>query len=88
MVKYHTVHVDGVYEHYKNKKRYVVMEVAEHTERKEEYLVIYYCLDDVGHMGSIKVWARPKAMFEEALVVDGEIVPRFKLLSPLLKDAD
>lgn len=81
-LKYHTVHVEGVYEHYKNKKRYMVMEVAEHTEREEEYLVIYFCLDDIGHMGSKKVWARPKAMFEEGLEIDGEIVPRFKLLSP------
>lgn len=80
-MKLHTVHVDGLYEHYKNKKRYVVMEVAEHTERKEEYLVIYFCLNDIGHMGSKKVWARPKAMFEEGIEVDGELVPRFRLIS-------
>ena len=85
-MKYHTVTVEGVYEHYKNKKRYMVIDVAEHTEREGEYLVIYFCLDDVGYMGSKKVWARPKAMFEEGLEIDGEIVPRFKLLSPQLKE--
>ncbi|MGH9975160.1 MAG: DUF1653 domain-containing protein, partial [Nitrososphaeraceae archaeon] len=30
---------------------------------------------------SKKVWARPKSMFEEGLEIEGEIVPRFKLLS-------
>ncbi|EQB35028.1 hypothetical protein M948_18150 [Virgibacillus sp. CM-4] len=80
-MKYHTVHVDGVYEHYKNKKRYVVLEVVEHTEREGEYLVTYFCLDDIGKHGSKKVWARPKDMFEEGLEIDGEIVPRFKLLT-------
>ena len=71
---------------HENKKRYMVLEVAEHTEREEEYLVIYFCLDDIGSYGSKKVWARPKAMFEEGLEIDGKIVPRFELLSPILKD--
>jgi hypothetical protein len=32
------------------------------------------------------MFARPKNMFEEALIIDGEIIPRFELLSPKVKE--
>ncbi len=82
-MKYHTVTLGGTYRHYKNKKRYRPADTATHTETGE-YLVIYYCLDD--DYGENKMFARPKEMFEEGLVIDGEIVPRFELLSPKVKD--
>lgn len=81
-MKYHTVHVEGTYQHYKNKKHYHVIEVGTHTETGEHF-VVYFCLDDIGYMGSKKVWIRPKAMFEEGLEIDGKIVPRFKYLDNL-----
>jgi hypothetical protein len=31
---------------------------------------------------TVKIWARPKGMFENTMLLDGEIVPRFKLLYP------
>ncbi|WEG18647.1 DUF1653 domain-containing protein [Alkalihalophilus pseudofirmus] len=81
-IKYHTVVVSGTYRHYKNKKKYKVIETATHTE-SEEYLVIYYCLDDL--YGEHKMFARPKEMFEEGLTIENQTVPRFELLSPKLK---
>ena len=79
-VKLHTVVVEGLYDHYKNGKRYEVIEVGTHTETQEN-LVVYHCIDDVGDYGSRKVWIRPKAMFEEGVELDyGSVVPRFKLV--------
>lgn len=82
-MKYHTVTIGGTYRHYKNKKRYKVMETATHTETNE-YLVIYYCLDD--EYGIYNMFARPKKMFEEGLLIDGEVIPRFELLTPKVKN--
>jgi hypothetical protein len=81
-MKYHTVTVGGTYRHYKNGKRYRVVDTATHTETGE-YLVIYYCLDD--EYGEHQMWARPKEMFEEGLLIE-EVVPRFELLSPKVKE--
>lgn len=81
-MKYHTVTVGGTYRHYKNGKRYRVVDTATHTETGE-YLVIYYCLDD--EYGEYRMFARPKEMFEEDLEIMGEIISRFKLLSPKVK---
>lgn len=78
-MKYHTVTIGAKYKHYKNKKTYKTVDVATHTETKDD-LVIYYCLDD--EYGEYNMWARPKDMFEEGLLIDGELVPRFELLSP------
>jgi hypothetical protein len=82
-LKYQTVVIGGTYRHYKSKKKYRTVNTATHTETGE-YLVIYYCLDD--EYGEHRMFARPKNMFEEALIIDGEIIPRFELLSPKVKE--
>ena len=61
----------GLYEHYKNGKRYEVLDVALHSETLEE-MVVYRALYDE----SI-VWVRPRAMFFEEVGKEGERVPRF-----------
>lgn len=63
------------YTHYKGKK-YRLLGYARHSETLEE-MVIYEALyeNDLG-----KIWVRPKAMFFESIVVDGQSVPRFKKL--------
>ncbi len=61
----------GEYEHYKNKKRYIVLGVAAHSETLEE-LVIYQA-----NYGKKLLWARPLKMFLEKMKYKGELVPRF-----------
>jgi hypothetical protein len=61
----------GKYKHYKG-KYYQVLGVATHSENKEE-LVIYKALYDED-----KLFARPKAMFEENVMIEGKEIPRFK----------
>lgn len=65
--------VGGLYEHYK-KKRYKVLFLAKHTETLEN-LVIYQAL-----YGDRDIWARPVSMFLEDVLIDGVLLPRFKLL--------
>ena len=66
----------GIYEHYKG-NLYQVLHIAKHSESEEE-LIVYRAL-----YGDYGVWVRPLAMFAETVEVDGEAVPRFKLIKPL-----
>ncbi len=63
----------GRYRHYKGNE-YIVLGVARHSETEEE-LVVYR--QDYGDHG---LWVRPKAMFLEQVVVNGESKPRFKFV--------
>jgi len=63
----------GRYQHYKG-NFYTVIGVARHSETDEE-LVVYR--PEYGERG---LWVRPRAMFEESVVVEGEVVPRFRFL--------
>jgi len=63
----------GIYQHYKG-AQYEVLGLAKHSE-SEESLVVYRAL-----YGDFGLWVRPKAMFQERVVVDGELKPRFKLI--------
>jgi hypothetical protein len=60
----------GRYRHYKGNE-YTVLEVARHSETLEE-LVVYRA--EYGERG---LWVRPAAMFQEAVLVDGNPTPRF-----------
>ncbi len=62
----------GVYRHYKG-DFYEVIEFAQHTETSEE-LVIYKSIK------SGRIWARPKIMFLEKIVLEGREIPRFSYL--------
>jgi hypothetical protein len=53
-----------------------VIGVARHSETVEE-LVVYR--QEYGEHG---LWVRPKAMFLEAVEVDGQSVPRFEYMGP------
>ncbi|MDZ4782087.1 MAG: DUF1653 domain-containing protein [Planctomycetia bacterium] len=63
----------GRYRHYKGNE-YIVFGVARHSETEEE-LVVYR--QDYGDRG---LWVRPKAMFLEQVVVNGETKPRFEFV--------
>jgi hypothetical protein len=61
---------DILYEHYKG-GRYRLIGVATHTETSEA-LVVYESLS------TQELWARPAAMFESTVTVDGVETPRFR----------
>lgn len=64
-----------VYRHYKGQK-YFVINIVVHTETKEE-LVIYRKYSD-NLWGKVDIqWARPRAMFEEEITVEGKKIHRF-----------
>jgi len=63
----------GRYRHYKGNE-YTVLGGARHSETLE-HLVVYR--QEYGDHG---LWVRPAAMFAETVVVDGQAVPRFRLL--------
>lgn len=60
----------GRYRHYKGNE-YEVVGDATHSETGEK-LVVYRPL-----YGDRGLWVRPKAMFEENVVIDGRAVARF-----------
>lgn len=60
----------GIYRHYKGKE-YEVIGIAKHSEILEDF-VVYRAL-----YGEGELWIRPLKMFEEQVVVDGKMAPRF-----------
>ena len=65
----------GLYQHY-NGGLYQVIGISRHSETLEE-MVVYQHLDR-----NCGLWVRPKTMFEEILLVEGEKKPRFQYLGP------
>ena len=63
----------GIYQHYKG-QLYQVFHVATHSESQEK-LVVYQCL-----YGDYSMWVRPLDMFLESVEIEGETLPRFKLI--------
>ena len=63
----------GIYQHYKG-QQYEVLGCAHHSET-EEVLVVYRAL-----YGDYGLWVRPFTIFSGSVVVDGEPLPRFRLL--------
>ncbi|WP_108125351.1 DUF1653 domain-containing protein [Saccharospirillum mangrovi] len=69
----------GIYQHFKG-GRYRVIGLSRHSET-EQPLVVYQCL-----YGDFDLWVRPLDSFASSVEVDGQMVPRFKWLQPLLAD--
>lgn len=69
--------MNGIYEHYRNKKTYEVIGCARHSETLEE-MVIYKALYKSEEFGEDQIWVRPKKMFFESVMHDGVEVPRFR----------
>jgi hypothetical protein len=68
-----SIEVGSIYEHYKG-LRYKIVAIARHSETLEE-LVVYQAL-----YGDGDVWVRPLGMFEEQVMIQGHLQPRFRLL--------
>ena len=64
----------GRYRHYKGND-YTVLGIARHSETQEE-LVVYR-----QEYGDQVLWVRPLAMFLENVLVAGQSLPRFQLVS-------
>lgn len=63
----------GKYRHYKGND-YEVIGVAKHSENESE-LVVYRPM-----YGERGLWVRPLSMFKETVDVNGQTVPRFRLI--------
>ena len=63
----------GRYRHYKGQE-YEVVGTAKHSETEEEF-VVYRQLYGEGDL-----WIRPKEMFAEQVLVNGQASPRFQFL--------
>ncbi|MDD3190729.1 MAG: DUF1653 domain-containing protein [Candidatus Pacebacteria bacterium] len=68
----------GKYEHYKG-KQYEVIGIARNSETLEE-MVIYRALYDSKEFGDNALWARPRKMFLEEVIVNEKKFPRFKFI--------
>jgi hypothetical protein len=66
----------GRYRHYKGRD-YQVIGIATHSESGER-LVVYRPL-----YGEGALWVRPLAMFTEAVLLDGQRVPRFAFIGDM-----
>jgi hypothetical protein len=67
----------GKYQHYKG-KLYEVIGIVKHSETMEE-LVLYKALYET-EFGKDSLWVRPKSMFFEKIIINGEHVERFKFV--------
>ncbi len=68
----------GKYKHYKG-NLYEVIGVARHSETLEE-MVVYRALYDSSDFGENALWVRPKKMFLENVIMEGEKIPRFQYI--------
>lgn len=66
----------GIYRHYTG-KLYHMIGISLHSETLEE-IVVYRCL-----YGNYGLWVRPRKMFEENVIIEGESKPRFSFLHNL-----
>jgi hypothetical protein len=70
--------VPGTYRHYKG-KLYEVLGEGRHSETLDE-LVFYRALYISDQFPDTFLWVRPKTMFMESVIVDGQAIPRFQLI--------
>lgn len=65
------------YRHYKTDQIYEIIEIAYHSETKEE-MVVYKGLYDCEKFGKNPCFVRPKKMFFEEVLWNGRYIPRFE----------
>ena len=70
----------GLYKHYKGYLKQVIG-IARHSETLEE-MVVYQSL-----YADYRLWVRPRAMFEENIQHNGQIMPRFTYIGETFTQA-
>jgi hypothetical protein len=73
------VPVGVIFEHYKGQK-YKIIEIGRHSETLQ-LQVVYQSLYDSAEFGDHAIWIRPLEMFLEMVVIDGQEIPRFHMIS-------
>ncbi len=73
------VPIGAFFEHYKGQK-YKIIEIGRHSETLQ-LQVVYQSLYDSAEFGDYAIWIRPLEMFLETVVIDGQEVPRFHMIS-------
>ena len=73
------VPIGALFEHYKG-KQYKVLAIARSSEDLQLW-VVYQSLYDSQEFGDHALWIRPLKFFVENVVVEGNQVPRFRLIS-------
>ena len=63
----------GIYQHY-NGNLYHAIGICRHSETLEEMVLYRALYADYG------MWIRPKAMFDETVLINGKTVERFKFV--------
>ena len=71
--------IGAIYKHYKGHE-YEVIGIARHSETLEE-MVVYKALYESPEFGKDCLWVRPKIMFLENVMVEGQEVERFKKIN-------
>ena len=79
------IKIGAVYEHYSG-KRYKVLDIVRDSETLD-FRVEYQALYDCEKFGSNSKWSRPLSMFAEHVVIQGQEVPRFKLVTQKVEPA-
>ena len=69
--------VGALYTHYKNKESYKVIAIGFDSETETE-VVVYEGQYNSPQFGNHPVWVRPRDMFEEKVLYEGQMVPRFE----------
>jgi len=73
------VPIGSLFEHYKG-KQYKVLAIARSSEDLQLW-VVYQSLYDSKDFGDHALWIRPLKFFVENVLVEGNEVPRFRLIS-------
>ena len=68
--------IGAIYKHYKG-HNYEIIGLARNSETLEE-MVVYKALYESSEFGKDCLWVRPKEMFLENVIVDGQEIERFK----------
>ena len=68
------------YQHYRNGKKYTILDVAYEAQSNDQ-LVVYRAEYTDEKFGTHALWVRPLAMFTETVTENGNSVARFKKIS-------
>lgn len=69
--------ITGIYQHYKNRQLYRVLDIVLHTETQQRMVLYEELLQSEKNPDSLR-FVRPFEMFTEMVEFNGKMVPRFE----------